>query len=82
MTLRLSGTSSVISNLLFFKIVAIRSILRNLEEVIDTIDANDEGVEIEEMEYNVTSFTEMAKRMTMKYDKYYGVISTMAHLTK
>ena len=41
-TLRLSGTSYVTSNLLFFEIVAIHSMLRNLEEVVDTIDPNDQ----------------------------------------
>jgi len=49
--------------------------LRNLEEVVETIDANDkESVGIEEMKYSVTNFTEMAKRMRMKYDKYYGTL--------
>ena len=77
-TLHLSGTSYVTSNLLFFKIVAIPSMLRNLEEVVDTFDANDEeGVTIEEMKYSVTNFTEMAKRMRMKYDKYYGTPEKM-----
>jgi len=77
-TLRLSGTSDVTSNLLFFEIVAIHSMLRNLEEVVNTIDANhEEGVGIEEMEYSVTNFIEMAKRMRMKYDKYYGTPDKM-----
>jgi len=52
--------------------------LRNLEEVVNTIDVNDEeGVGIEEMEYSVTSFTEMAKRMRMQYDKYCGTHEKM-----
>ena len=42
MTLRVSGISYVISNLLSFEIVVIHSMLRNLEEVVDTIDPNDE----------------------------------------
>ena len=55
-TLHLSGTSYVTSNLLFFEIVAIHSMLRNLEEVADTIDANDEeGVVLEE--WNIVSQT-------------------------
>jgi len=66
-TLRLSGTSYVTSNLLFFEIVAIHSMLRNLKEVVDTIDAHDEeGVVLEGMEYSVINFTEMTKRMRMK----------------
>jgi len=40
--LHLSGTSYVTSNLLFFEIVAIHTILNNLEQVIETINANDE----------------------------------------
>jgi len=52
--------------------------LRNLEEVADTIDANDEeGVVLEGMEYSVANFKEMAKRMRMKYDKYYGTPKKM-----
>ena len=65
-TLRLSGTSYVTSNLLFFEIVAIHSMLTNLEEVVDTIDPNDEeDVVLEGMDYSVTNFREMAKRMRM-----------------
>jgi len=68
----------VTSYLLFFEIVAIHSTLRNSEEVVDTIDPNDdEDVALEGMDYNVTNFREMAKRMRMKYDKYYGTPEKM-----
>ena len=78
MTLRLSGTSYVTSNFLFFEIVAIHSMLNNLEEVVETIDASDEASEeIEEIGSRVTNFKEMAKRMRMKYDKYYGTPEKM-----
>jgi len=77
-TLRLSGTSYVTSNLFFFEIVAIHSMLRNLEEVVNTIDPNDEeDVVLEGMDYSVTNFREMAKRMRVKYDKYYGTSEKM-----
>jgi len=77
-TLHLSGTSYVTSNLLFFEIVAIHSMLNNLEEVVGTIDANDEeSEEIEEIGSRVTNFKEMAKRMRIKYDKYYGTPEKM-----
>ena len=50
MTLRLSGTSYVTLNLLFFEIVAIHSMLNNLEEVVETIDAsNEESKKIEDI---------------------------------
>ena len=40
---------------------------------METIDANDEeSEEIEEIGSRVTNFKEMAKRMRMKCDKYYG----------
>jgi len=71
-TLRLSGTLYVTSNLLFFEIVAIHTMLKNLEEVVEIIDANDE-----EGESTVTNFKEMAKKMRMKYDKYYGAPQKM-----
>ena len=62
-TLRLSGTSYVTSNLFFFEIVAIHSMLRNLEEVVNTIDPNDEeDVVLEGMDYSVTNFREIAKK--------------------
>ena len=49
-----------------------------MEEVVDTIDANDEeGVVLEGMEYSVTNFTEMTKRMRMKYNKDYGTPEKM-----
>ena len=71
-TLRLSGTLYVTSNLLFFEIVAIHTMLKNLEEVVEIIDVNDE-----EDESTVTNFKEMAKKMRMKYDKYYGTPEKM-----
>jgi len=55
-TWHLSGTSYVTSNLLFFEIVAIHSMLKNLEEVIDTIDANDEE-SVELRKWNIVSQT-------------------------
>ena len=77
-TMRLSGTSYVTSNLLFFEIVAIHSMLKYLEEVVETIDDNDEESEgIEELGCRVTTFDGMAKRMMMKYDKYYGAPDKM-----
>ena len=63
------------SNLLFFEIVVIYDMLNQLEQVVETIDANDEeSEEIEEIGSRVTSFKEMAKRIRMKYDKYYGTL--------
>jgi len=60
----------VTSNL---EIVAIHTLLKQLEEVVETIDANDkESEDIEDIGSRVTNFKEMAKRMRMKYDKYYG----------
>ena len=41
--------------------------LKNLEEVVEIIDANDE-----EGESTVTNFKEMAKKMRMNYAKYYS----------
>ena len=46
--LRLFGTSYVTSNLLFFEIVDIHTMLKHLKQVIDTTNANDkqsEGIE-------------------------------------
>jgi len=40
--LHLSGTLYVTSNLLFFDIVAIDTMLKHLEQVVETIDVNDE----------------------------------------
>ena len=52
-----------------------------MEEVVETIDANDEeSEEIKENGSRVTNFNEMAKRMRMKYDKYYGTPEKMNHL--
>jgi len=77
-TLRLSSTSYVTSNLLFFQIVAIHSMLQHVEEVVETIDDNDEVSEgIKELGRRVTTFAGMAKRMMMKYDKYYGTPEKM-----
>ena len=42
---------------------------------METIDANDE--ESEEIGSRVTNFKEMAKRMKMKYDKYYDTPEKM-----
>ena len=61
------------SNLVFFEIVAIHNMLKYLEQVVETIDVDDEdSVEIEEIASRVTNFKEMAKKMMIKYDKYYG----------
>ena len=80
-TLRLSGTSHVKFNMLFFEIVAIHTMLKHLQQFVKTIDANDdESVEIEVIGSKVTNFTEMAKRMRMKYDKYYGTPEKMNSL--
>jgi len=47
--------------------------LKHLEEVVETINDNDaESEGIEELGCRVTTFAGMAKRMMMKYDKYYG----------
>ena len=52
--------------------------LKNLEEVIEIINANDEKNEgIVEGESTITNFKEMAKKMRMKYDKYYGAPEKM-----
>ena len=50
-TLRLSGTLYVTSNLLFFEIVAIHNMLKHLEQVVEAIDVNDDdgSGEIEEI---------------------------------
>ena len=66
------------SNLLFFEIVAIHTMLNNLKQVVKIIYANDE--ESEEIKGNgsrVTNCQEMAKRISMKYDKYYGTPEKM-----
>jgi len=77
-TLHLSGTLYVTSNLLFFEIVAIHNMLKHFEQVVETIDVNDEdSVEIEEIASRVTNFKEMAKKKMMKYDKYYGTLEKM-----
>ena len=66
------------SNLLFFEIVAIHSMLNNLEQVLETINANDkESEEIEDIGSGLTNFKEMGKRMRLKYDKYYGTPEKM-----
>ena len=71
-TLRLSVTSYVTSNLVFFEIVVIHDMLNQLEQVVETIDVRDEeSEEIEEIGSRVTNFKEMVMRMRMKYDKYY-----------
>ena len=45
---------------------------------METIDVNDEdSVEIEEITSRVTNFKEMAKKMMMKYEKYYGTPEKM-----
>ena len=64
----------MISNLLFFDIVVIHTMLKHLEQIVKTIDANDDENEgIEESISTVTNFKEMAKRMRMRYAKYYGM---------
>jgi len=79
--LRLSDTSYVTSNLLFFEIMTIHTMLNNLKQVIETINANDEeSEEIEESGSTVTNFKEMAKRMKIKYDEYSGTPEKMNHL--
>ena len=63
-TLHLSGTLYVKSNPLFFGIVAIHTMLKHLEKVVETIDVNDEDSdEIQEIASKVTNFKEMAKQM-------------------
>ena len=77
-TLHLSGTSYVTSNLIFFELVAIHTMLNNLKQVIETTDANDEeSEEIEEKGSRVTNFKVMTKMMRMKYDKYCGTPEKM-----
>jgi len=50
--------------------VAIHTILKHLEQVVKTIDVNDQDSdEIEDIASRVTNFKEMAKKMRMKYDK-------------
>ena len=47
----MSGTSYVIFDLLFFEIVAIHTMLKYLEQVVETIDANnEESVEMRRLE--------------------------------
>ena len=43
--LRLSGSLYVTSNILFFEIVIIHTMLKHLEQIVETIDANDEESE-------------------------------------
>ena len=72
-TLHLSGNSRATSNHLFFEVMAIHTMLKHLEQVVETVDANDEESEkIEEIRSKVTYFKEMAKRMLTKYAKYYS----------
>ena len=66
------------SNLLFFEIVAIHTMSKYLEQVIESIDANDEkSDEIKEIGSKVTNFTKIDKRMRIKYDEYYRVHEKM-----
>ena len=77
-SLHLSSASYMTFNLLFFEIIAIHTMLKHMEQVVQTIDANDEeSQEIEEIGSRVTRFKEMAKRMTMKYDNYCGTPEKM-----
>jgi len=65
--LRLYCTLYLTSNLLFFEIVAIYTMLKHLEQVVETIDVNDEDSdEIEKIASRVTNFKEMTKKMRMK----------------
>ena len=68
-------TSYVTSNMLFFKIVAIHTMLKYWEQVVKAIGANDE--ESKEIGSRVTNFKEITKRMRMKYDKYYNAPENM-----
>ena len=77
-TLRLSGSSYVTSNLHFYEILDIHSTLSELEEVVETIDNDEESEDVEGIGFStVTNFKEMAKRMRMKYEKYYGTPEKM-----
>ena len=75
-TLRLSGTLYVTSNLLFFEIVASHTILKYLEQVVDNVNDEDSD-EVEEIASRVTNFKEIGKKMRMKYDKYYDTPEKM-----
>ena len=58
--------------------MAIHAMLKYLEQVDETIDANDEeSEEIEKIGSRVTNFKEMAKRMRIKYNKYYDTPKKM-----
>jgi len=58
--------------------VVSHTILKCLAQVVKTIDTNDEeSEEIENIGSTITNFEEMAKRMGMKYDKYYGTPEKM-----
>jgi len=74
-TMRLSGTSYMIFDLLFYEIVVIHIMLEHLEQCAETIDASDE--ESEKIISGDINFREMTKRMRMKYDKYYGTPEKM-----
>jgi len=55
--------------------------LKYLEQVVETIDANDkENEEIEEIQSRVTNLKEMTKRMRMKYAMYYDIPEKMNYL--
>ena len=52
-----------------------------MEEVVETIDANDEeNEEIEEIGSRATNYKEMTNRMRKKYDKYYDALEKMSPL--
>jgi len=77
-TLHFSGTLYVTLNLLFFEIVAIYTMLKHLEQAVETIHVNnDDSDEIEEIASRVTNFKEIGKKMRMKYDKYYDTPEKM-----
>jgi len=77
-TLHLSGSLYVAFNMLFFEIVAIHTMLKYLEQVVETIDTNDdENKRTEDSGSTITNFKEMARRMTMKYAKYCGTSKKM-----
>jgi len=72
-TLHFSGSSYVTSNQHFYEILDIHSTLSELEEVVETSDNDEKSEDVEGIGFSiVTNFKEMAKRMKMKYEKYYG----------